>query len=311
MKHRRRTPSRLVRRLRYLRYAVEAGIGGAIAAVIKRLPPEPAINVLAGAAQQIGPFTTRQRVVMDNLERAFPDMPIAKRRQIAKQMWRNMGRQLSEYVFLDEFIDFDPHAASPGRVEFTGMDIVERIRNSGKPAIFFTAHTGNFELLPICAKGLDLEVTALFRPPNNPFIAERVLAARSTRSGLLVPAKTGAAAGLAKALGRGNSVGILVDQKFLAGRPGTFFGHKVKTNPLVPRLAQMFDCPVHPARCVRLPHNRFRVELEEAITLPRDTDGRIDLDASAQMLNDVVERWVREHPDQWMWLHRRWDLKMH
>lgn len=125
--------------------------------------------------------------------------------------------------------------------------------------------------------------------------------------GALVPSKTGAAAGLAKALQDGASVGVLVDQKFRRGRLGTFFGQPVRTNPLLPKLARQFECPVYPARCVRLPGNRFRLELEEAVELPRGEDGRIDVDASCQMLNDIVERWVRDYPDQWMWLHRRWD----
>ena len=125
--------------------------------------------------------------------------------------------------------------------------------------------------------------------------------------GQLVPAKTGAAVGLGKALQDGRSVGVLVDQKFHRGRLGTFFGRRVRTNPLLPRLARQFSCTVHPARCVRLPGNRFRLELEDAVDLPVGEDGRIDIDASTQLLNDIVERWVREYPDQWMWMHRRWD----
>ena len=58
--------------------------------------------------------------------------------------------------------------------------------------------------------------------------------------------------------------------------------------------------------CIRLPGGRFRVELEEAIELPRNEQGEIDINASAQLLNDIVERWVREYPDQWLWFHDRW-----
>lgn len=177
---------------------------------------------------------------------------------------------------------------------------------SGGNYIFFTGHTGNFELLPICAATFGLEVTALFRPPNNPYIAKKVLAARQTSMGQLVPSKAGAAWALAKALSDGKSVGVLVDQKFGRGAITEFFGQPVRTNPLLPKLARQFEVPVHPARCIRLPNGRFRLELEEAITLPRNSDGQIDVNATCQCLNDVVERWVREYPDQWMWFHRRW-----
>ena len=113
--------------------------------------------------------------------------------------------------------------------------------------------------------------------------------------------------GLAKALDDGSSVGMLVDQKFHRGIQGTFFGRPAKTNPLLPKLARQFDRPVHPARCIRLPNGRFRLELGEAIDLPRNSAGDIDIAASTQMLNDIVEGWVREYPDQWMWFHRRWN----
>ena len=73
-------------------------------------------------------------------------------------------------------------------------------------------------------------------------------------------------------------------------------------------LARRFDCAVYPARCVRLPGNRYRLELEEALELARNGDGDIDVKAATQQLNDVVEGWVRENPGQWMWFHERWSL---
>ncbi|MCR9121803.1 MAG: lipid A biosynthesis lauroyl acyltransferase [Phyllobacteriaceae bacterium] len=300
---------KLSQKAKRVRYWLEAHLTFAILGVLKLLPADAAINTAAAIVSRIGPLSPRQKVVLDNLANAMPELSDGERRAIARRMWGNMGRQVAEYVVLDKLFDFDPDADTVGRIEVRGRETFVRIHEAGKPVIFFTGHTGNFELLPICAATFDLEVTALFRPPNNPYVAKRVLAARTTTMGQLVPSKTGAAAGLARALSDGRSVGVLVDQKFHRGRLGTFFGRPVRTNPLLPKLVRQFDCAVHPARCVRLPGNRFRLELEDAIALPRDDDGKIDVEASTQMLNDVVERWVREYPDQWMWMHRRWDPK--
>jgi KDO2-lipid IV(A) lauroyltransferase len=73
-------------------------------------------------------------------------------------------------------------------------------------------------------------------------------------------------------------------------------------------LARHYDCDVYPARCVRLPGNRFRLEVEDRLELPRDASGSVDVKATVQLLADIVERWVREDPGQWMWFHKRWQI---
>ena len=73
-------------------------------------------------------------------------------------------------------------------------------------------------------------------------------------------------------------------------------------------MARQFDCDVYPARCVRLPGNRFRLEIEDRLVLPRGPRGNVDVAATTQLLADVVERWVREDPGQWMWFHKRWQI---
>ena len=97
-----------------------------------------------------------------------------------------------------------------------------------------------------------------------------------------------------------------MDQKFQKGVRTRFFGRECLNNPLLPKLARQYDCDVYPARCIRLPGGRYRLVVEDKVSLPRDKDGVIDIAASAQLLNDTVERWVREDPGQWMWFHKRW-----
>jgi KDO2-lipid IV(A) lauroyltransferase len=102
---------------------------------------------------------------------------------------------------------------------------------------------------------------------------------------------------------------VLVDQKFGRGLKTTFFDRPVKTNPLLGKLVRQFNCDVYPARCVRLPGNRYRLEIEPRLEIPRDADGNLDMTATAQMLNNKVESWVREYPEQWLWYHDRWEIK--
>jgi Kdo2-lipid IVA lauroyltransferase/acyltransferase len=297
---------RLWRKFRHVQLWLVAHLIFLILGIIRLLPPKPAINALDRAARRIGPWLGRHRVAMHNLRRAYPEKAETELEAIARGMWGNMARLIAEYVFLDQIFDYDPHSEKSGLVEVEGREIFERLREETRPRIYFTAHTGNFELLPICAATFGLEVTALFRPPNNPYIAKKVLEARRTNMGHLVPSKAGAVWSLASVLSDGGSVGMLVDQHFYNGIPAQFFGRTALTSPLLPRLARQFDADIYPARCVRLPGGRFRLELQERIELPKTANGKIDIDASAQLLNDITEGWVREHPDQWMWFHKRW-----
>ncbi|MGO1160583.1 lipid A biosynthesis lauroyl acyltransferase [Brucella pseudogrignonensis] len=294
------------RKLKQFNYWLWAQAVFVTLALLRLLPAKSAIRFSAWFARKVGPLTSRHKVATSNLRHAYPEKSDAEIEAIAIEMWDSMARLFAEYIFLDAIFDFDPHATEPGLIEVDGIPIFERLRDETKPHIFFTAHTGNFELLPICAGTFGLDVTALFRPPNNPYIAKTVLKARKTNMGHLVPSKAGAAWSLARVLDNGGNVGMLVDQKFQRGVPSTFFDRPVKTNPLLAKLARQYDCDVYPARCIRLPGGRYRLELKERMELPRDEKGEIDIAATAQLLNDTVEEWVREYPGQWMWFHKRW-----
>src|SRR5690606_37774928 len=142
----------------------------------------------------------RHRLMLTNLRNAFPEKTEEAREAIAITAWGHMGRMAAEYVFLDRLFDFDPFATKPGRVEVSGIPVFLDLRDNPRPFIVFTAHTGNFEMLPVAGAAFGLYVTVLFRPPNNPYIAEKVFEFRKGRMGKLVPAHAGSSFALARQL---------------------------------------------------------------------------------------------------------------
>jgi KDO2-lipid IV(A) lauroyltransferase len=277
--------------------------------MLKLFPADPAMNFADRAARWIGPKLGRHRLMLNNLRNAYPEKAEAELQRIALASWGHMGRLAAEYVFLDRLFDFDPQQVEPGRVEVSGTEIFLDLRDNPRPFIVFTAHSGNFELLPVAGKSFGLDVMVLFRPPNNPYIAEKVFSFRSARMGQLVPSHAGSSFALARRLEAGGGVGVLVDQKFKKGLTTSFFGRPVRTNPLLAKLVRQFDAEVYPARCIRLPDNRFRLEIEPRMQIPRDPNGSLNVQATAQLLNDKVESWVRQYPEQWLWYHDRWQIK--
>ena len=299
---------RVSRWLRQVNYWLIARAAMSVLWLLRKLPPDKAMDFAASVARRLGPLSGRHEIALDNLRHAYPELDENARHGIALEMWGNMARLGAEYIFLEQIFDFDPHAAKPGRVEVVGAERFLRIRDEKRPHILFTGHLGNFELLPVAAAAFDLDLAVMFRPPNNPYIADYVFSTRRSAMGRMLASAPGVTFALSRVLEAGGNIGVLVDQKFSGGVPTTFFDRPCQTSPLVARLARHFDCDIYPAHCIRLPGNRFRLELHEKLDLPRGNSGAIDVQRTTQLLNDVVEGWVRETPAQWMWFHKRWEM---
>ena len=223
-------------------------------------------------------------------------------------VWDNLGRIGAEFAHLDHVWDLDPDRLGNGRVEIEpkSKKLFERLRDDGKPALIFASHLGNWELPAVAAVAHGLNAAILYRRPNIASADRAIEQLRSVNMGTLIPAGREAPFRLAQALQNGQHVAMLVDQYFTNGVDVTFFGRKTKANPTLARLLRQIECPIHGVRIIRLPGHRFRAELSEEITPARDENGQIDVQGTMQVITSVIEGWIREYPDQWLWLHRRW-----
>nr|WP_249680838.1 lipid A biosynthesis lauroyl acyltransferase [Roseococcus pinisoli] len=271
--------------------------------LLRVLGPDRASNLGAWITPKLGVLTRNHRHTMENLRLAFPEKTEAERQAIAREAWANLGRTVCEYPHLEALLDIEG-----GRVEADEATWArfEALKVSGKPALVFAAHLGNWELPAVAAFKLGQPAAILYRTPNNPYIAADIIAMREPIMGKLIAAGMTAPIRMAEALDQGLTLGMLVDQRFGRGPRVPFFGHPVAANPFLARLAKRFDAPVHGLRAIRLPGNRFRLEFTEALELPRDARGQVDVEAGTALVNGIIEGWVREHPGQWLWMHRRW-----
>jgi KDO2-lipid IV(A) lauroyltransferase len=304
--------SRLARKLRRALARLGDAALGATAVfalkILRRTDPNRMADFCAAVMCRVGPLLREHRIGRANLALAFPEKSEREREEILSGVWDNLGRVAAEFAHLDRIWDHDPDRPGTGHIEFSEESVARfvKLRDDGKPALVFAAHLGNWEMpaLPGAAHGLPSAV--LYRAPNLGAVADAVLAIRKLNMGLLIRTGLEAPVKAAEALRQGLHVGMLVDQYYVRGVPVTFFGHTTNANPLIARLARQIECPIHGARVVRLPGRRFYAELSEEIAPARDAEGRIDIQGTMQIITNVVEGWVREHPEQWLWLHRRW-----
>lgn len=265
-------------------------------------------NLFGRITRMIGPVTREQRIGRANLVAAFPEKSAAEIEQILAGVWDNLGRLGAEFAHLDHVWEYDEEDPNRGRIEIEPRthELFAKLRSDGRPALIFAGHLGNWELPAVAAVAHNLDAAILFRRPNSASANRIIEELRAVKMGTLIPTGRDAPLKMAEALRNGQHVAMLVDQYFTNGVDVTFFGRKTKANPTLARLLRQIECPVHGVRIIRLPGHRFRAELTEEIEPARDASGQIDVQQTMQIITSVVEGWIREYPDQWLWLHRRW-----
>lgn len=262
----------------------------------------------AGVTRLVAPFVPESRLALANILAAFPEKTAREHRAILRGAWGNLARTVAELPSLRRIVFRDPADPAGGlsdRIEIVGEEWFRRAGERGGPGIAFLAHFGNWEVLPLVAQSFGIPLVALYRPMRNDGLQAMLDAWRGDACELVVSAP-GAGIKVAAAMKRGAHLAMLADQRTPEGPAVPFFGRLAASNPIVGRLARQFDCPVHGVRAVRLSAGRFRVEATPPLDLPRDAGGRIDAEATTAMVAAVIEGWVREYPEQWLWLHNRW-----
>jgi KDO2-lipid IV(A) lauroyltransferase len=295
-----------------LKRSLDAAVGWlAVAALgaLRRTNRQRMANRMGRLMRTIGPWLPEHRVGQANLAAAFPAKSPAEIEKILAGVWDNLGRVGAEFAHLDRMkvLDFERGGAADVIYDRTSFDRFRAIVDSGKPNLVFSAHLANWEVPALAPAYYKIRSNLLYRRPNIGAIGDAVVKMRAGCMGTLIPTGLDAPVRLANALQRGEHAGMLVDQHFVKGVDVVFFGRWVKANPLIAQLALHTGAAIRGVRVVRQPDgNSFWGELTDEIAPARDADGKVDLQGTMQIITGIVEGWIREHPEQWLWLHRRW-----
>lgn len=290
--------------LRNLRRAAEALLQLLVMGLFWLLPVDWASGLGGWLTRQIGTRLPVSNRALKHLAIAFPEMPESERRKIVAGMWDNLGRMIAEYPHLGTIAD-----PTSGRMEVIGAERLDAVRTTGKPFIIISAHMANFELMPIAAYKHGHNMTVVSRPVNNPFIQRILLFFRQRPTGDWgkIPKGVDGARQAIRLLREGLNLGVLVDQRVSQGVALPLFGRPARTNLGIAKLALEFDVQVFPAHLERLGGAQFRLTVEDPVAPPPLADKQ---EAAKEMMievNRVLERWIRQRPADWLWLHRRWD----
>ena len=306
--------------------ALEAAPIWAVLGLFKLLPRRAAAAFGAAVARAIGPLLPMTKAARRNLELCYPEKSAAERAALVRAMWDNLGRIAGEFTHRRALWDpslmtaaerygFDRlrAAAAAGervtldaeRIQIVGAEQFRMMLDSRRPALMFTAHMGNWEVMPWTAARMGLKFAVIYRRPNNPLIARLI---EGRRGGLVefLPKGLQGAFGAARVMEKGGHLAMLVDVKENKGIALPFFGRPAMTGTALATLALRYDALLVGVYTERLGPHRMRITMEPPLAVPRTGDQEADTRAIMAAINARVEAWVRARPDQWLWLHKRW-----
>lgn len=244
----------------------------------------------------------RRGEVLEAIQRSFPEKAPAAVRGIADGMYRHLGTLLIESLRLSRM----PPSALAEEVDFSGIEKVRQILSQGRGLIVLTAHVGNFELLAMMSAWKGLPLTAIVKELKPKWLNAWWCETRE-RFGLKMLPRRGSYRACRAVLKANGILGFILDQNMKRdhGIFVNYFGRSACTSPGLAILSAQAQAPVLPAFLLRLHDGRHRLHLLDPLPPPSGTD-HASIRQATQNYTMIIERFVREHPEQWIWLHRRW-----
>jgi len=263
------------------------------------MPLDMASGVMGWAWRLIAPHLHRHERVLAQLAQAYPDKPRAFHEKIALDMWRNLGRVFAESLMIERIIRH-------GRITVRDGEVLATHLATGKGTVFVSLHSGNWELAITPAMASGYKAAGIYQRIKNPLVDAWVLAGRRGLYPRGLFAK-GSDIGrrLMRVVREGGAVAMLADLRDRRGAYVPFFGRPAPSSIFPALLCRTGDATLIAARVIRTKGVHFVIEVER-VAVPQTQDRDADIIEATASIQALFEKWIREHPEQWMWSHRRW-----
>jgi KDO2-lipid IV(A) lauroyltransferase len=290
-----------------VRQRVEAGLFGLLL-LLARIIPRLLLRAVGAVVGTLGYMldARHRRIALDNVRLAYGDaLTPTEIRRLVRSCWRHFGRMTFESLALTRLTG----PAAQRMTEIKGLEHVARARQAGKGYLIFSGHYGHWELGAVVQGFCGYPLGVIARPLDNPAL-ERMLANLRGVSGNRVIHKRNAVREAVRTLRKGGGVAIVIDQDALDnGVFVPFFGRPAATTPTLAALALRMNCPVIPCRCEPLSGGRYRVVVDPPVAVELCGNRADDIVRLTAACTAIIEGWVRDRPNLWLWMHRRWKTR--
>ena len=289
--------------IKTIRYFFEAILGLIFLIITKSLGLNLSRNIMSFSISFIGPKLRITNKAKENLSIAFPKITNERKNKIILNMWKNLGMVTAEFFHLSKI-----SKEKKFRIEVIGEDIAKGFQ--GKGAIFVSGHFANWEIIPLILRDYRDDVGGIYRHSNNFFVNKWVVMQRrnNTTPNQIRKGSSGAREML-NLLKKNGTIAMLVDQKLSSGVEAEFFGSKSMTSDGAASLALKYGYPVIPMNVERKEGSSFKVTFHKEIKIKTTKNNKENIKIFTTEINKFLEVCIKNKPEDWFWIHNRWDKK--
>ncbi len=267
--------------------------------IFKIIGYKSASNLGEIIGKKIGPFFRSKSKIYENLKSSKIGNSEFERKNIIKCMWGNYGRILSEYVFLKQFRNNN----LKNFFKINGNEILEKIKINNEKVVFISGHFNNFELMAMEIEKAGVNLCAIYRPLNNPFLN---LVMEKIRKNYIckyqIKKGRSGTRNLIDLFKKNFSVALMIDQRVSEGETIKFFERPAKTTTIPAQLVKKYKCRVVPVYVERINKHNFELTFKNPIQF----DEKLTIKEITFELNKILENMILKNPEQWIWTHNRW-----
>ena len=247
----------------------------------------------------IGPIFRSEKIINNNIKRAFPNHNSKELNKISSSMWNNYGRVFAEYLYMKNF----RNGNLSKNIFIEGEDILLKIKEQNQQVVFISGHFSNFELMAMQIDKIGIKIGAIYRPLNNFFlnkmmekIRKKYICNNQIKKGI------GGLKELIKLNNQGYSTALMIDQRVSQGIKSNFFNEKAFTTTIPAQLIKKFNIPVVPLFIERNEGMKFRMKVFKPVYFSTEES----IEKITTELNKVLEKMILTNPNNWIWSHNRW-----
>jgi len=254
--------------------------------------------------KSIGPLFRSKHITKQNIKTGLGEINEKKESEIINDMWSNIGRTFAEYVFLK---DFKFNRTNFNHMKIYGANRLDEIKKNNEPAIFYSGHFANFELMAMELEKSGIKCAAIYRPLNNFFLNPIMEYLRMKYiCPNQIPKGRMSMREIISKVKNGYSIALMVDQRVSEGPRTLFFNKPAHTTTIPAQLALRYNCKLVPISLERKEDVNFEMTIHEPYKIEKTENDEEDIKNITLKINRIIEKMIIKNPRQWIWSHNRW-----